>query len=55
MRCSCPELLLWYGVRLKNHTPYGVAPEPYVELENQAEGHTSLESSLLTFQINLKK
>jgi hypothetical protein len=26
-----------------------------IESENQAEGHINLESSLLTFQINLKK
>jgi hypothetical protein len=55
MRCSYPELLLWYGVQLKNRTPYGVAPEPQVESENQTESHISLEASLLTFQIKIRK
>jgi hypothetical protein len=36
-------------VRLKNRTPYGVAPEPQVESENQTEGRINLESSLLNF------
>jgi hypothetical protein len=44
--------LIWCA--MKNRTPYGVAPEPYVESKNQAEGHSSRESSLLTFQINSK-
>jgi hypothetical protein len=26
----------------ENRTPYGVAPEPYVELKNRAEGLISL-------------
>jgi hypothetical protein len=37
--------LIWCAI--KNRTLYGVAPEPYVESKNQAEGHISLESSLL--------
>jgi hypothetical protein len=27
-------------VRLQNRTPYGVAPEPYVELQTLAEGQS---------------
>jgi hypothetical protein len=34
----------------KNRTPYGVAPEPYVESKNKAKGQISLKSFFLMFQ-----
>jgi hypothetical protein len=38
----------------KSHSIWST-PEPQVESENQTKGGINLESSLLTFQINLKK
>ena len=45
VRCSNPKILIIYGAR-STRAPYGVAPEPQVESQNQAEGHFSLFSSL---------
>jgi hypothetical protein len=43
---------VWCAIE-KSHSIWS-SPRALIESENQAEGHISLESSLLTFQINSK-
>ena len=49
-RCSSPKILIIYGAQ-STRAPYGVAPEPQVEAQNQAKGHFSLFSSLFLKKI----